>query len=68
VTKEELTKILDAIAAGHLSTKEAEMRLAELIQNSRQHLVVATESMGSEVKQQRGLLLWLKAWAERLHK
>jgi hypothetical protein len=68
VTEQELKEILDAVAKGQLATQEAERRLAELITNSRSHLVVATESMGADVKEQKGILVWLKAWAQRLHK
>ena len=44
-----------------------EARVSELVSNGRQHVVVAVEGMASEVKQQTGLLLWLKSWAKRLH-
>jgi hypothetical protein len=48
--------------------KEAEARVSELVQNGRQHVVIVVENMASDVKEQKGLLLWLKSWAQRLHK
>jgi hypothetical protein len=58
---DEIKEILHAI-------HEAEAHLAELITNSRSHLVIAVENTGADVKEQKGILLWLKSWAQRLHK
>jgi hypothetical protein len=46
----------------------AEARVSELVSNGRQHVVIVVENMEREVKEQKGLLLWLKSWAQRLHK
>jgi hypothetical protein len=48
--------------------REAEARVSELVLNGRQHVVIVVENMASDVKEQKGLLLWLKSWAQRLHK
>jgi hypothetical protein len=61
-------EILHAIEVSRITTKEAEARVSELVANGRQHVVLEVENMAREVKEQKGLLLWLKAWAQRLHK
>lgn len=68
MTDKDTKEILHAIEVARLTTKETETRIAELVNNGRQHVVVAVETMASEVKESKGILLWLKSWAQRLHK
>jgi hypothetical protein len=61
MTDKDTKEILQAI-------DQAEARVSELVSNGRQHVVIVVENMEREVKEQKGLLLWLKSWAQRLHK
>ena len=67
MTDEDAREILGAIARVQVTQKEIEKRISELVQNGRQHVVIAVEGMASDVKEQKGILLWLKSWAQRLH-
>lgn len=61
-------EILHAIEVSRITTKEAETRISELVNNGRQHYVLAVETIAADVKESKGILLRLWAWAQRLHK